>query len=84
MVELKRVGFDAMGKSQKPICGSGRVIIKDARELWGKETKEIQPIIKAKLADEHIQVVSIALAGEKMVRYACIMKAFMMPQVEEL
>ena len=48
------------GKSQKPVYlwnWDGEVIIKNARELWDKETKETQTIIKAELADEHIQKV---------------------------
>ena len=48
------------GKSQKPVYlwnWDGEVIIKNAREFWDKETKKTQTIIKAELADEHIQKV---------------------------
>lgn len=80
MAELKRAGYDAIiikGKSEKPVylwVKDGEATLKDASQLWGKETKETQTIIRTELADEKIQVASIGIAGENLVRYACIME----------
>lgn len=80
MAELKRAGYDAIiieGRSQKPAylwIKDGEASLRDASNLWGKETKEVQAIIRAELGDKHIQVASIGLAGENLVRYACIME----------
>ena len=76
--ELKHAGYDAIiieGKSEKPVylwINDGRAEIRDARHLWGKTTVECQKLIQEELGDEHIRVAQIGLAGEKLVRYACI------------
>jgi len=77
--ELKRAGYDAIiveGKAERPVylwVHDGKVEIKDATHLWGKKTKETQQTIRAELGDSLIRVASIGPAGEKLVRYACIM-----------
>jgi aldehyde:ferredoxin oxidoreductase len=77
--ELKAAGYDGViveGKAAKPVylwINDGQVSIKDAAHLWGKDTKETQEIIRAELQDERIRVGLIGPAGEKLVRYACIM-----------
>jgi aldehyde:ferredoxin oxidoreductase len=77
--ELKRAGYDVIiveGKADKPVylwIQDGEACIKDAERLWGKETKETQEAIRTELGDDRIQVALIGPAGEKMVRYACIM-----------
>jgi len=77
--ELKRAGYDAIiieGKAEKPVylwIKDGQASIKDAGHLWGKETKETEAAIRTELDDEKIQVALIGLAGENMVRFACIM-----------
>jgi aldehyde:ferredoxin oxidoreductase len=79
MAELKRAGYDAIiveGKAERPIylwINDGRAVLKDAGHLWGKENKEVQEAITTELGDKHIRVASIGPAGERMVRYACIM-----------
>jgi aldehyde:ferredoxin oxidoreductase len=79
MAELKRAGFDAIiveGKADHPEylwIHDGKAEIKDARHLWGKETKETQEAIRSELGDEHIQFTLIGPAGENLVRFACIM-----------
>ncbi len=79
MAELKRAGFDAViieGKADKPVylwIQDGEAVIKDAAHIWGKETRETRDMIRAELGDDHIQVASIGIGGENMVRYACIM-----------
>ncbi|MFC1937366.1 aldehyde ferredoxin oxidoreductase family protein [Chloroflexota bacterium] len=77
--ELKRAGFDAIiveGKAEKPVyiwVHDGEATIRDAGHLWGKNTKETMEGIQAELDDNLIRVAGIGLAGEKLVRYACVM-----------
>lgn len=77
--ELKFAGYDAViieGKADKPVyiwINDGKAMIKDASHFWGKNTKETQDTIRAELKDEKIRVGMIGPAGEKLVRYACVM-----------
>ncbi|GAB4115596.1 MAG: aldehyde ferredoxin oxidoreductase family protein [Candidatus Caldatribacteriota bacterium] len=76
--ELKKAGFDAIiirGISSTPVylwIKDGKVEIRDAIHLWGKETAETQKLIREELADDQIRVAQIGLAGEKLVRFANI------------
>jgi len=78
-VELKRAGFDAVvveGASQAPVylwIHDGEAEIRNATSLWGKETAEVQAEIRAEHQDERIRVIQCGVAGENLVRYACIM-----------
>lgn len=80
MVELKRAGYDLIiieGKAEKPVylwVHDGEAEIRDASHLWGKETMETEATIRAELGDGHIHVAMIGPAGEKMVRFACVME----------
>lgn len=75
---LKRAGFDGIvvsGKSAKPVylwVSDGKAEIRDAPHLWGKDTYELDPLIRKATKDEAV-VASIGPAGEKGVRYASIM-----------
>ena len=77
--EFKRSGYDAIiveGKADKPVylwIQDGEVSIRDARHLWGMETKETEAAVRAELGDNRIQLALIGPGGENMVRYACIM-----------
>jgi aldehyde:ferredoxin oxidoreductase len=77
--ELKRAGLDAIiieGKAPKPAylwVNKGEASIRDASQLWGKNTKETQEAIRAELGDNKIRVASIGPGGENLVKYACIM-----------
>jgi aldehyde:ferredoxin oxidoreductase len=77
--ELKKAGYDAIiveGKAEKPcyLCiNDGNANLRDARHLWGMNTKETQQTIREELGDKRVRVALIGPAGEKMVRYACIM-----------
>jgi len=77
--ELKRAGLDAIiieGKAPKPVylsVNKGEASIRDASQLWGKNTKETQEAIRAELGDNKIRVASIGPGGENLVKYACIM-----------
>ncbi len=75
---LKKAGFDGIiitGKSEKPIylwvC-DGKWEIRNASHLWGKDTYEVDPILKAETHDKAV-VQTIGQAGENQVLLAAIM-----------
>ena len=76
--ELKKAGFDALiikGASMTPVylwINDGKIEIKEATHLWGKDTGTTQKIIKEELADEKIRIAQIGPAGENLVRFANI------------
>jgi aldehyde:ferredoxin oxidoreductase len=76
--EFKRTGFDGIvvtGKSQNPVyiwIHDGEVEIKDAIHLWGKNTAEVEDIIRDELGDKRIQVAQCGIAAEKGVLFSCI------------
>ncbi|MGM0420309.1 MAG: aldehyde ferredoxin oxidoreductase family protein [Bacillota bacterium] len=73
--ELKKAGFDAVvvtGKAEKPVyiwIKDGQVEIKDAADLWGKDTGEAQEMIREKHEDNWVQVAQIGPGAENLVRY---------------
>jgi aldehyde:ferredoxin oxidoreductase len=79
MVDFKRAGYDAViieGQADRPVylwITDGQAEIKDAADLWGKETKEVESMIRTGLGDDNIRVLSIGVGGENLVRYACVM-----------
>jgi len=76
--ELKFAGFDDVffyGKSRKPVylwVNDGKAEIKDASDLYGRDTFETQGMIREKHGDRRIQVMGIGQAGEKLSKIACI------------
>jgi aldehyde:ferredoxin oxidoreductase len=76
--ELKRAGYDALiieGASDHPVflwIKDGKVEIRDAGEIWGKETAETEDAIKAELGDNRAWIACIGPAGEKLVKIAAI------------
>ncbi|KJS81780.1 MAG: hypothetical protein JM58_16240 [Peptococcaceae bacterium BICA1-8] len=76
--ELKQAGYDALiitGAANKPIylfIDDDEVQIKDASNLWGKNTFETQEKIKNELGYEDLQIATIGQAGENLIRYACL------------
>ena len=76
--EVKVAGYDHIviqGRAEKPCylwINDGRVEIRDAAHLWGQDTFETQKLIQQELADPEIKVVCIGPAGERLVRFACI------------
>ena len=75
---LKRAGFDAIvihGAGAGPVYLSiqdGKAEIRDASELWGKDTGETFDAVRAELDDPEVHVACIGPAGEQLVRYASI------------
>ncbi len=76
--DFKRSGFDGAifeGVSQKPVylvTNEGKAELKDAKDIWGKNTSETTRMIKEELGNS-FNVSCIGLAGENLVKYAAIM-----------
>jgi len=76
--ELKRAGYDAViftGRAEKPVYAwidDDSVQLVDAQHLLGKSPAETEDMIKEELGDFYIRVAAIGVAGEKLVRIACI------------
>lgn len=76
--ELRHAGWDAIiveGKAAAPVylwIDDDKVEIRDAKHLWGRPTLEVQKAIQKELGSAAIRVAQIGPAGEKMVRYACV------------
>ncbi|MCG6881136.1 MAG: aldehyde ferredoxin oxidoreductase family protein [Deltaproteobacteria bacterium] len=77
--ELKMAGFDGIiitGRSEKPVylwIKDGKGEIRDASNLWGRDTGDVQRLIREELKDKHIRVAQCGQAGEHLVPYACVL-----------
>lgn len=75
--DLKSCGYDALvirGKAKSPVyiqLTDSSVDIRDAADLWGKTTAEVQSTLSDKI-DKGSSILSIGPAGERLVKYACI------------
>jgi aldehyde:ferredoxin oxidoreductase len=75
--ELKHAGYDALeivGKAEGPSyiwIDNGTVEVKDASDLWGKDTREVPEILKKRHGWD-VKVACIGVAGEKLSRLASI------------
>ncbi|MBM3142157.1 MAG: aldehyde ferredoxin oxidoreductase family protein [Chloroflexi bacterium] len=76
-VHLKGSGFDGIvfkGISPEPVylvIDEGNAKLRDAKNIWGKGVAETNRLIKEELGEE-FQVACIGIAGENLVRYACV------------
>ncbi len=76
---LKGAGWDGIlitGKASGPVylhLRDGKAEIRDASGHWGKDSRETQAAIKAELGDGQASVACIGPAGEKLIRYSCVM-----------
>lgn len=76
--EMKFAGFDAVvfyGKAEKPVylwLNNGEVELRPADHLWGKDTAEVESLIKDELDDKRIQILQTGIAGENGVRFAAL------------
>jgi aldehyde:ferredoxin oxidoreductase len=77
--ELKFAGYDGViieGKAEQPVylwIDDGRVEIRDASHLWGKNPFKAQEVIRQEVGDDQIHVATIGEAGENGVAYAIIL-----------
>ena len=77
--KLRSLGIAALiirGAAAAPMflaIDEGGLRFEEARDLWGKDTRETDAAIKALVGDEKAEILTIGVAGEKRVRYACIM-----------
>lgn len=77
--KMKSAGFDGVvisGKADKPVylfLDNGKAEIRDAGSLWGKTVPETTDALVKELGDQQVRVACIGPAGERLVRFACIM-----------
>lgn len=80
-VELKGAGYDGIiftGASEKPVylwINGEEVELRDAEDLWGKDTYEVADILWQRSKEEtgkKARVIAIGQAGERGVRFASI------------
>lgn len=77
--ELKYAGYDAMvifGRAKKPVylwIDDEHIKIKDASQLWGRDTRETDAMIKEEIGNYDLKVASIGPAGENLVKIASVM-----------
>ncbi len=76
---VKKAGYDAIiieGKADKPVyllVTDEKVEIRDATAMWGKTCLETQDMIADETGEKMVRTASIGVAGEKLVKFACIM-----------
>ncbi|WP_025771085.1 aldehyde ferredoxin oxidoreductase family protein [Thioalkalivibrio sp. HK1] len=76
--ELKFAGYDLLiihGRAERPVylhIVDDKVEIVDAEPLWGKSVWETERWLRDQHRDPQIKVASIGVAGERLVRYACV------------
>jgi len=77
-IALKKSGYDAIvitGESEQPKfiqINNGEIEIKDAGNIWGKNTRETITSIREILDDDKFRIACIGKAGENLVKYAAI------------
>jgi len=74
--ELRWAGFDHLvikGRAERPVylwIHNGEIEIRDAGSIWGRTVRESQQAIRKELGDRDVKVMTIGMAGEKLVRFA--------------
>jgi len=77
-IALRNSGYDAIvftGKSKEPVyvyIENSEFHFKDAAKLWGKDTYKTQDLIKSELNSDKVKIACCGIAGENLVRYACV------------
>ena len=75
---VKWAGLDGIvfkGKAEKPTYAyveNGELRLEDASDVWGKGVHDTVKAIFEKYGEENLSVMAIGQAGEKLVRFACI------------
>jgi len=78
---IKRAGYDGIiveGRADQPVyiwVRPGKVEIRDASHLWGKTTGETREKIRKETISD-AEVAAIGIAGENLVRYACVISEY--------
>jgi aldehyde:ferredoxin oxidoreductase len=76
--ELKYAGFDGIiikGKAKKPVylwIKDGKAEIRDAKNIWGKDTYETEALIRKETGEKYARVACIGPAGERQSFIACV------------
>lgn len=76
--EMKYAGYDLIiikGRASKPVylaVDDEKVEIREAKHLWGKNTAETTDTLEEELGDPEFRIACIGQAGERLVRFACI------------
>ncbi len=76
--EFKTAGYDLIileGKAEKPVyiwIKDDVVEIRDASDLWGKNTHETTDLLLEKVGDQRAKVACIGPAGEKLSLISCV------------
>lgn len=76
--ELRFAGYDGLwitGKAEGPVylwIEGGRLEVRNAAHLWGKDTYETQELVKQEIGQKGIHVAVVGLAAEKRVLFAGI------------
>lgn len=77
-VELRQAGYDAItvvGKAEKLsylFIDDDRITVEQCPELKGKGNLETEGRIRERIGDHDVRVASIGIAGENLVRFACV------------
>jgi len=80
--ELKAAGFDALvvrGKADSPVflaVEDGQIRIYAADDSWGRTVGESTDLLRARFDDPDLKVLAIGPAGERQVRFACVMNDY--------
>ena len=76
---LKGSGYDLVffeGKAEHPVyllIDNGRVELKDARGLWGKDTSLTEQLVRQENGNNRLKVATIGPGGERLSRIAAVM-----------
>jgi len=76
---LKASGYDVVffeGRAEHPVyllIDNGKVELKDARRLWGKDTAVSEELIREENGNPKLKVAVIGPAGERLARIAAVM-----------
>jgi len=76
---IKQAGYDAIvitGRAESPsyLLVDGDIVeIRDAKHLWGRTVLEVHDSLLAELGGSGLSVIQCGPAGEKLVRFACLM-----------
>jgi aldehyde:ferredoxin oxidoreductase len=76
--ELKHAGWDGIvvhGRADRPVylwIKDDKVEIRDATQLWGKDTDAVEDALRAEHGDRLVRVAQTGIAGENGVRFALV------------